>query len=175
MTRRFFKAMTLILLGACGESASTQDALVGTFTLTEIHCNGGPVFAPLSAWLTPPNTVKLTSSDGSAVTALFSDGSCTMSYPYTYAYPEAGTMSSTGAGNVTCSPSVAACAALSNAIEGKNVCGWPVYTGTNTGLHTPIPAAAGGIVTTTATDGFAATACSANGMQDPLTYTWKKE
>lgn len=181
MARRFVGAVTLVLLASCGDSDKPQSpgALAGTYAITAIKCGSGTGPPLLLALINPPNTDKLTSTDGYALSEILSDGTCTISYPYRIEYPSASTFSITGAGHVGCSPSVAVCATLSGTAglpDGlADVCGVPVSSTSSTFAYTAIPAAAGGTMTVTAASGPAATTCSGVGLANPLTYTMTKE
>ena len=179
MTCRFAcAAATLVLLAACGGSdkAQTPGAMAGTYVTTAIQCGGGAGPPSLLALITPPNTWKDVSPDGHAVLDVISDGSCTISIPYRYGYPSAGTLSWTGAGVVSCSPSAGACATLLSAAGvGAAFCGSVAPSETATFTYTAIPAAAGGTMTLTAASGSPTTVCGAAGLTGPLVYTFTKE
>ncbi|HEU4385183.1 MAG TPA: hypothetical protein VFR85_16985 [Anaeromyxobacteraceae bacterium] len=173
--RRIPVAVAVIAqLLACGgkDDVTTLGALAGTWAITEVQCGGGPGPASLAPRLAAGRTWKLITPDGYAATLAMADSSCTIAEFYNQSYPAAGTVIATGSGVLTCTPSTAACAALSTALFARNVCG-EAATDTGTWTYTSVPTTAGG--TMTATQVSATTACSAESLPNPLAFIFTRQ
>ena len=181
MTRELVGGAVLVLLSACGDNHNNTPppptTFSGTYTVTAIQCDGGSAPPAFAAAVTGGRSVRLDFADaGQIATLSFSDATCTESWSYNVAYPDAGIFTSTGFGSSVCSPnSETACSALLAAVPALGgTCGLDVDPRTNTWSHTAIPAAGGGTVTLTALDPLGG-GCVEAGLQEPFTYTLMKQ
>lgn len=182
MTRQIAGAALLALLAACGGSdpmPPPPGAFAGTFQITGIHCNGGAGPPFMTARITPPYSNTLVSPDGYSLSSTFTDGTCTIGFPFTQSYPSTSTFIVEGIGvAVTCAPNAAACASLSSLFfGGPTVCGAVDPEGQSFWSFTGVPTVVGGTATVTAAGGPAGydNLCREAGLTGPLTMVLTKK
>ncbi len=181
MTRHVAGAALLALLAACGGSGPMPPppgAFAGTFQVTGIHCNGGAGPPSMTARITPPYSNTLVSLDGYSVSSTFTDGTCTIGFPFTQSYPSTSTFIVEGIGvAVTCAPTAAACTSLSSRFFGGAVCGTANTEVQSFWSFTAVPTVVEGTATVTATGGPAGytNLCSEAGLTGPLTMVLTKK
>lgn len=144
----------------------------GRYRVTGVTCRGGAnAPAPLAALIASPSSMRLQLAGAVASTA-WSDGTCTITQPGTVTSPAAGQVSVAPGGPFACAPSAGACAALSAATFGVDVCGQTDQAGARIYLLAPGSTPVGGRISLTRIGGQE---CSALGGLDPVTYALTRE
>ncbi|HET9552226.1 MAG TPA: hypothetical protein VFP50_04605 [Anaeromyxobacteraceae bacterium] len=143
----------------------------GTYLATAVRCAGVAAPSPLADLITGGRSFTLQVAGG-AGNMSWSDGLCTIRERIALTYPATGHLTAAPVGFFACSPGRAACASLSGATFGGDVCGTSDLSGPKDYLFAPSTVSVGQTIQLTRQGGGE---CASSGASDPLSLTLTRQ